>query len=231
MLLLFDIDGTLLIDASAAHRDALHAAIREVHGVAIPRAGVDAAGRTDGAIAADIVRLAGVPDAAARAGAAAVREAACRHYERLCPDDLSAHVAAGVPELLAGLAERDDVLCTLVTGNHEPIARRKLAAAGIGHRFPAGQGGFGSDHDDRDRLPGIARLRAGRRACGRAYPAGETVVIGDTPRDIACARADGVHVVAVTTGAYDAEALAAADVVVDGAAALPGALRALGLDG
>jgi phosphoglycolate phosphatase len=227
VLLLFDIDGTLLLQAFVEHRDAIHEAIREVHGVEIPDVRVDAAGRTDAAIAADIVRLAGVPDHEAAAGAAAVREAACRHYDRLCPDDLTAFVAPGVPEMLAELARDEAVVSTLVTGNFEPIARRKLAAAGIGDRFAAGQGGFGSDHHDRDELPGIARARAGRRACGRAYPADRTVVIGDTPRDIACARADGVRVVAVTTGPYDARALAAADAVVDAAAQLPVAIRAV----
>ena len=84
----------------------------------------------------------------------------------------------------------------LVTGNFEPIARLKLNRAGIGHYFEPGHGGFGSDNEDRAALPALARKRAG------GYPREQTVVIGDTPRDIACARADGVHVIAVTTGPY-----------------------------
>ena len=98
----------------------------------------------------------------------------------------------------------------------EPVARRKLACAGIGHYFAAGQGGFGSDSEDRGELPAVARARAG------GWPRERTVVIGDTPRDIACARADGVRVIAVATGPYSAEALADADAVVDGVrSALP----------
>ena len=50
-----------------------------------------------------------------------------------------------------------------MTGNYEPIARLKLRRAGIGHFFPTGQGGFGSDHEDRAMLPAIARRRAGER--------------------------------------------------------------------
>jgi phosphoglycolate phosphatase-like HAD superfamily hydrolase len=65
--------------------------------------------------------------------------------------------------------------------------RVKLARAGIGDYFEPGQGGFGSDHLDRSELPAIARARAD------GWPRERTVVIGDTPRDIACARADGVH--------------------------------------
>ncbi len=227
MLLLFDIDGTLMLRASAEHRDAIHAAILEVHGVTITTETVDTAGRTDGSIAAELLALAGVPRSEIDTGATALLEAACRHYDRLCPDDLQRFVAPGVPEMLAEVTADEQVVASLVTGNYELIARRKLAAAGIGAWFVPGQGGFGSDHHDRDELPAIARMRAGRRACGRAYPQDRTVVIGDTPRDIACARADGIAVVAVTTGPFDADALADADAVVDAAAQVPAAIRAV----
>lgn len=227
MLLLFDIDGTLLLKAYEAHRAALHAAIREVHGVEIPAEPVDAAGRTDRAIVRDISQRAGVPAASIVEAEHAVQEAGCRHYDRLCPDDLTGHVARGVPEMLAELAVDDTLLLSLVTGNYEPIARRKLAAAGIGDWFAHGQGGFGSDHHDRDELPAVARTRAGRRACDRAWPRERTVVIGDTPRDIACARADGVRVVGITTGPYGEEHLRGADAVVHAATELPAALSAL----
>ncbi len=108
-----------------------------------------------------------------------------------------------------------------MTGNLEPVARRKLASAGIGHYFAAGQGGFGSDSESRGELPAVARARAGGWARER------TVVIGDTPRDIACARVDGVRVIAVATGPFPAEALAEADAVVDGARAAAAGARGL----
>ncbi len=178
---------------------------------------VEAAGRTDAAIARDLLRHAGVPDDAIDRRAADVAEAAVAAYAELCPTDLSAFVAPGVPEALAALAaEPASYRLALVTGNLEPIARRKLAGAGIGHFFAPGQGGFGSDAEDRAALPAVARARAG------GWPRERTVVIGDTPRDVACARADRVRVVAVATGPYSAEALADADAVVDGVrAALP----------
>jgi len=176
---------------------------------------VEAAGRTDAAIARDLLRAAGVGDAAIDARADDVATAAVAAYEELCPPDLSEYVAPGVPEALTALAARPDVYrLALVTGNLEPVARRKLASAGIGDYFLSGQGGFGSDAEDRAELPAVARGRAG------GWPRDRTVVIGDTPRDIACARADGVRVVAVATGPFSAEALAGADAVVDGARAV-----------
>ncbi len=186
-----------------------------MHGVELDGVPVEAAGRTDAAIARDLLRQAGVADAAIDARAQVVAEETALAYEALCPPDLSARVAPGIPEALDALGAAPEAYrFSLVTGNLEPIARRKLAAAGIGHHFPAGQGGFGSDAEDRGKLPAIARERAG------GWPRERTVVIGDTPRDIACARADGVRVVAVATGPFAIAALADADAVVDGARAL-----------
>ena len=177
--------------------------------------GVEAAGRTDGAIIRDLLATAGVPEGDFDARWVEVQAAAVEAFAELCLPDLSGNVAPGVVELLRALAERDaDFRLSLVTGNLEPVARLKLARAGIGDHFEPGQGGFGSDHASRAELPPIARARAGD------WPRDRTVVIGDTPRDIACARADDVRVVAVATGPFAVEALADADAVVDDARAL-----------
>jgi phosphoglycolate phosphatase-like HAD superfamily hydrolase len=216
LLLLFDIDGTLLQRAAIEHGRALREAAAGVHGIP-PLDGlrVEFAGRTDAAIVRDLLVLAGVAGDEADARWPEVMDAAVAAYESLCPADLSKAVAPGVPELLAALAERPETFrLSLVTGNLQPIARRKLANAGIGGYFEAGQGGFGSDHLDRDELPPIARARAGD------WPRERTVVVGDTPRDIACARSDSLRVAAVATGPFAIEALADADAVVDDARAL-----------
>jgi phosphoglycolate phosphatase-like HAD superfamily hydrolase len=206
VLLLFDIDGTLLIKAAGAHADALRAALEEVW--AVPDASavkVETAGRTDPEIARLMLGELGVPADRIDAGMPAFQDACAREYARRVPADLSDRVAPGVPELLERLAARDDVTLSLVTGNLEPVARAKLGAAGIGHFFAPGQGGFGSDHEHRAELPAIARRRAGD------HPREDTIVIGDTPRDIACARADGVRVVAVATGPHPPDELGEAD--------------------
>lgn len=227
LLVLFDIDGTLLQRASTEHAQALLRALREVHGDehAFEPLGIAAAGRTDGAIARDLLEAVGVRGEAVDREVESVARACCAAYEELCPADLSHKVAAGIPELLAEVSARtSEFSSSLVTGNFEPVARLKLARAGIGHHFPVGQGGFGSDAELRDELPPLARARAG--ANGEPWPRERTVVVGDTPADIACARADGLRVVAVTTGPYPAEALSGADHVVSDASQILALLEA-----
>lgn len=225
MLLLFDIDGTLVYRAGKAHADALNAAIREVHGVDSRglRERINPAGRTDGEIARLILLDRGVSALRIDERAADVRDACCRIYAQICPEDLSDYVVPGIPGVLSWLSGREGATLGLLTGNFEPVARLKLARAGIGKWFAPGVGAFGSDSEDRAALPAIARRRAGhaRRE--------DTIVIGDTPRDIACARADGVRCIAVTSGQYGANELAGADAVAGNAAELRERLEQMGI--
>jgi phosphoglycolate phosphatase len=216
MLLLFDIDGTLVQKASAEHAAAVLAALHDIYGVAEPPAAhVDAAGRTDIDIARRLLLLSDVDARTIDARLGDFRAAAVAHYARMVPDDLTRLVAPGMGALLERLAAGGAHRLSLVTGNLEPIARLKLRAAGLGRYFPRGQGGFGSDHEDRSELPAIARARAGRD--GRPWPREQTILIGDTPRDIACAQADRVRCIAVTTGPYGRDELRGADAVADDA--------------
>jgi phosphoglycolate phosphatase-like HAD superfamily hydrolase len=219
-LLLFDVDGTLLTGAARAHAQALWAALQEVHGIdpARVRSAVSPAGRTDGEIARMLLLAAGVSAVEIDERADDVRAACCERYSELCPPDLSDTIIPGIPTLLEQLSEREDVVLSLVTGNFEPVGRMKLSRAGIGRFFAAGQGAFGSDAEDRAMLPAIARRRAG--ADGTAFSRERTIVIGDTPRDIFCARADEVRCIAVTTGPFDAAQLTDADAVANDAAQL-----------
>ena len=228
-LLLWDIDGTLLLGASASHAKAVWDALCAVHGLEDRELlrNQRMAGMTDGQIAREILTAGGVDAATVDRHAEAVHDRICETY---VPGDLETHVSPGLPEALRALSGRGDVVHSLVTGNFERVARRKLAAAGIGDWFdPRLGGGFGSDHEDRLLLPATARRRAGDALLpdDRPWPADRAVVIGDTPRDIACARHDGVHVIAVTTGGHDAADLEDADVVIDDAAGIPGALARL----
>lgn len=215
LLVLFDIDGTLLHGATRAHRDALHTALLSVHGVDARglREPPSPAGRTDNEIGRLILRAAGVPEEEIDRGATAVREECCRVFAETCEEDLTHTVIEGVPELLTALAAREgEVHLGLLTGNFEPIARRKLAAAGVGEFFTDCPGGFGSDSEDRRELPPVARRRAG----DPEHPRERTLIVGDTPRDIACARADRVRCVAVTTGEFTPDELHEADAVARG---------------
>ncbi len=230
MLLLFDIDGTLVKRASREHAAALLQAVQNIHGVNLDGVALNtsAAGRTDGEIARLYLLEAGVSANRIDARAGDVQEECCRLYASLCPSDLSDRVVDGMPELLDTLSARDDIRLALLTGNFEPVARIKLKAAGIGHWFARNEGGFGSDSEDRAMLPPIARRRAGAAAgLACSWPRRETVVIGDTPRDIACAHADELRCIAVTTGPHAREDLGQADFIADGVAELTEMLEGL----
>jgi phosphoglycolate phosphatase-like HAD superfamily hydrolase len=175
---------------------------------------INPAGRTDGEIARLILLDRGVSARRIDELSGEVRDACCRIYAQTCPADLSSHVVPGIPDVLAWLGGRSGVTLGLLTGNYEPIGRLKLRLAGIGKWFASAPGAFGSDSEDRAALPAIARRRAGH------VPREQTVVIGDTPRDIACARA-------VTSGQYGADELSGADAVARDAAELREALESI----
>jgi phosphoglycolate phosphatase-like HAD superfamily hydrolase len=185
--------------------------MHEVYGVHTADTKVEAAGRTDLEIARHTLISVGVSARRIDDRLGDLEVAAAEAYAHHVPEDLSGTIPPGMLELLTDLDARDDVILSLVTGNLEPIARLKLHAAGLGHFFPRGQGGFGSDSEDRTDLPAVARARAGHG--GEPHPRERTLVIGDTPRDIACARADAVGVLAVATGPFRAAELGDADAV------------------
>ena len=204
-LVLFDVDGTLL-SASGAGRRALDRAMRDVYGTSGPIDSYDFRGGTDPQIIRDLLDRAGLDEAAIRAGEAAVY----RRYEALLEDEIGdgrgVSVYPGVRELVSTLAARDDVVMGLLTGNIEAGARIKLRPTGLWPFFRLGA--YGSDHADRTQLPLVAASRA-ERLVGRVFRGPDTVIIGDTPRDIGCARAFGALAIAVATGWHTLEDLAA----------------------
>ena len=223
MLLLFDIDGTLLRGGSAReHARALIQALRECYGVDLPDDAVTRVGpwgKTDDLIAREVLRAAGLSDEAVHARSGAWHDRVCDLYAQADLSDLAGAAAPGAREALEWACAEGHAL-GLVTGNLEPVARRKLGAAGLGEWFESAPGGFGSDAEERARLVPLARERAG----GAARE--ETVVIGDAPGDIACARADGVRCVAVTSHFGPGE-LAGAHAIVADLGELPGVLAGL----
>lgn len=214
MLLLFDIDGTLVRGRPLTHQDALTEAAVEVFGLRFepgtsPVAAAEPWGKTDRQILHEVLARAdiGAP------GVEAVERwerLACEAYVRLEVERDHGAEATELAATAAALRRLRDAghALALVTGNLEPIARRKLAFRGLGDYFPAGQGGFGSDSEMRAELVRIARERAG--ADGRSHPREDTALIGDTPLDVAAARADGVRCVAIEGKRFSADSLIAA---------------------
>lgn len=228
MLLLFDIDGTLVHSAGAG-RAAIEGAMHAVYGTAGPIDELRFDGLTDPQIVRTLLRAVAWEDEAIDAGLGAVwAEYEGRLVEELAARREEVRPAEGVPALLDLLVARGATL-GLVTGNIATGAEHKLAACGLGGRF--GFGAFGSDAEDRDALPPIAVARATERT-GLRFEPRETWVIGDTPRDVACARAAGVRALAVATGRYSVEELTAtgADGVEASLVDADGVLSRLGAD-
>lgn len=202
-LLLFDIDGTLL-RTQGAGREALDEAFLSVCGWADATAGVSFAGATDGGILRGVAARFG---AEWRGDVAPFDTEALRaHYVAVLAERLKTpgrvEVCPGVQALLAALEGRAHL--ALLTGNWRAGAALKLRAAGLDR--PWLDGAFGDDAVDRNLLVPVARARAA--AAGLRYR--RVVVIGDTPADVACARAGGAVAVAVETGFAPRGALEAA---------------------
>ncbi|MBM4185106.1 MAG: hypothetical protein FJ207_12965 [Gemmatimonadetes bacterium] len=202
-LILFDIDGTLVRGGPA--KDAFVQAMQETFGTARDADRVLFAGKTDPQIAREILTGAGVDRATVDRGLPALWEryldyldAALEHHPMT--------VLPGVRALLDGLALLGDIGVGLVTGNIAGGAKLKLDSAGLWDHF--GVGSYGSDHEERDELPSIA-LRRARERWGHLIEADQAVIVGDTPRDVACGRVGGMRTLAVATGMFSTSQLEA----------------------
>jgi phosphoglycolate phosphatase len=211
-VLLFDIDGTLVLTGGAGQR-AMARAFEDIFSIPNAFQHIGMPGRTDAWILSDAVTAHGVPSAGG--DLVRFRDVYLEHlrYEIEQPGARKG-VMPGVRPLLDRLSGRDDVYLALLTGNYEDAARIKLEFFDLWRYFQCGA--FGDDAPDRNGL--LPKALAAILACGGpAVAAGEVVVVGDTPLDVACAAASGARSLAVATGGYDADALraAGADVVFE----------------
>lgn len=205
-LVLWDVDGTLLRagDIGAAVFD--HA-IEEVLGRR-PSERIRMSGKTDPLIVREYLAimqeketpelvaaiLERMQDALARASAAGVLS----QEGSACP---------GVEDVLGGLAATEGVAQTLLTGNVYANAVVKVTAYGLEKWLDLGIGAYGSDSEDRNQLVPVALRRLDQAEGVRLAPS-DVWVVGDTPRDLACARAAGAKCLLVATGRYTYSELA-----------------------
>ena len=197
-VLLFDIDGTLLDPKDSCPRF-LEQAVREVFGISISMDGFVVAGKTDWQILTEVMRLAGLSDGEINAKRSAEFAAYARIYA-VQGKDVGMVALPGVNALLDRLVGHPEFALGLVTGNIHNIVPYKLRSAGLDPSVFA-FGAFGDDHMDRNRLPGIA-LERYKEMQGSQVKKENVLVIGDTQRDIACARNYGLKAMCVATGQY-----------------------------
>lgn len=212
-VILWDIDGTL-VRTGGAGAEVFAIAAERVLGVPAVGHGVRMSGKTDPQIAREVLAAVSASAGVAVDDANAAVAAVLGHIESelaTASERIRAQgvVLPGVPEVLATLHDDPQVLQTLLTGNIAPNAVVKLRAFGLDRYFDWDVGAFGSDHHDRLELVPLALAKAAAQH-GRTFDSGAVWVVGDTPRDLSCARAAGASCLLVATGSYDADELRAA---------------------
>jgi phosphoglycolate phosphatase len=205
-VVLFDIDGTILL-SSGSGRTAMESALVEHFGTPGP-ASYRYDGKTDKLIVRETMRLQGITDAEIDARMDAVL---ARYLENLeaafASGGRRAYTLPGVHALIDEVERADDLVLGLLTGNVEAGARAKLGAVSLGFdRFVVGA--FGSDHEERPQLPPIAQARASA-LLGYEVRGDQLIIIGDTPADVHCGRGVGARAIAVATGGFTVDELAA----------------------
>jgi phosphoglycolate phosphatase-like HAD superfamily hydrolase len=223
-LVLFDIDGTLLHSGGAGEK-ALRLALQDRFGREDDLAAVEIAGKTDSSIARQIFTLHHIEPTVENL--AAFFDGYLQHLERLLPLT-DGWLLPGILNLLEALQSRPQVALGLLTGNLSRGAELKLTHYGVWKFFEFGA--FADDSHDRNALGPFARTRA-REKHGVEFASDDIFVLGDTPHDIDCGRAFDAKTVAIATGKFSREQLAAhgADFVFDDLSDVPGVLATLGL--
>jgi phosphoglycolate phosphatase len=208
LLVLWDVDYTL-VDSDGVGRMLYEAAFVELFGRQMPQPGL-MSGRTDRAIALEVLTLAGLAEPqrhiaafqAVQAARAAELAGAVLEHSRALP---------GAAAAIAALASLDglEVVQSLLTGNIRPLAEVKLGPLGLLDHLDLDAGAYGDVHEVRAELVHAARRNAAR-GYGRDFAGQATVLVGDTPLDIGAALATGARAVGVATGSFSARELAAA---------------------
>lgn len=200
-LVLFDIDGTLIKTGGAGEKSFGKVCEREFN-VSEATKNLNFAGRTDPSIVRDFFGQFGIP--ATAENFTRFFSAYVLWLEKIL-STLDGSVLPGVHQLIAAFqAMPHRPLLGLLTGNIKQGAQLKLEHYKLWDRFA--MGGFGDDHEDRNQIAVIARDR-GAKMLGTPLRGDEILVIGDTPRDVACGKAIDAKVLAVATGTFSTEQL------------------------
>jgi phosphoglycolate phosphatase-like HAD superfamily hydrolase len=192
------------------YREQIRTALIEIFGTAGSIDSVSFGGKTDLQILREALENEGITPDRIRAALPDIEKQFTGILQRMQVEGPVFDCCPGVELLLERLSCESRYLISLLTGNVELLAWAKLESAGL-TRYFSYRGAFGSDEEDRLLLPAIAASRIAARLGADGLKPGQFVVIGDTPRDIACARHFGARVVAVASGGSTMEELALAE--------------------
>jgi phosphoglycolate phosphatase-like HAD superfamily hydrolase len=199
-LLLWDIDGTIMPSTGVGEK-AIDAALFKAHGKHGSIHDIDYKGKTDTYITHEMFKMLGIPE-----NSETVHSFFEAYFEVL-PDLLKTttrEALPGVANVLELAHQRKDLVQGLLTGNVSKGAEIKLAHYQVWHYFEFGA--FGSDSPNRNDLGPVAQKRA-KEIHDIEFPPENIYIIGDTPNDVACAKAIRARCIAVATGAYSVEHL------------------------
>ena len=205
-LILFDIDGTLLQAGDKDHQIAFVTAMKQIYGLPATLDGVPLAGMLDSQIARLALSRQGLTDDEIDADLARMIDAMGEHYAAaIAEQSRIERRLPGVIEIVERLRAANFALGVL-TGNARSVAHVKLASADILGYFPVGA--FGDSARERGHLVQLAWTEA-EAHFGHRFASEETILVGDTPRDIQAARDNQAKIVAVATGRYTNDDLSA----------------------
>lgn len=206
ILVLFDIDGTILKLRNFRSRHIFRQLYRDVFGIEIDENKMpDFAGNTDLRILRDMAESHGVPFESILSDIDSIWGRILAEFKAWCnPENLD--LLPGADSLIRRLHLRNEVRLGLLTGNFEANAYLKLNVFSLGEYFPFGA--FGNDREDRNELPVVALERAAKY-CHEKFGNNNTIIIGDSPRDIECGKSNNIPVLSVATGGFSADELAA----------------------
>lgn len=199
---LFDIDGTLFKTANPIHIDAFTEAFKNVYRVDANQKEISPEGMLDNQIIIDVLKLHGFSEERIKEKLKTATMEMSKFVRSNLKDGLFTPLP-GVKGLLKELKSKNIPL-GILSGNVEDIAWSKIENAGLADYFQFG--GFGDEAFKRVDLIDIARVKA-EKVLNKSLEIKDFVIVGDTPKDIKCARDGGIKVIAVTTGIYSYEYL------------------------
>lgn len=205
VLVLFDIDGTLLYSSSMKYRHRFVHAIEKIHGETPVFEWEYLEGMIDHGILLHGLSKTSITPDKHQSSLPALHEAAYEYFtQNITQQEYSQTLLPGAREILDALRKDTHVAMGVLTGNYEKTAWKKLEYVGLRNYFEFGL--FGHEAETRNELAKKAQAKA-KHHFGVHFDSDEIIFIGDTPRDIECARVIDAHIIAVATGKYSTETL------------------------